>query len=517
MLARFGVVLSVNYFQNLNENRIENLLQNPMTQSTVSLSSSDSITTSWKARVLLDGQTGSHFAKLPTDLIFMIIAKAGLPAVSALALTCKGFAAIRNDAFWRNLFTRVFHRPCQAPQGMGLEAFKREHLLCSNIDKGVYVSIVLPGQEHASCSRAVAGGRLITGSYDQRIKFWDLATGDCVKVLEGHEHFTTATACTEELLFSGSADNAIKVWSLEDEECLVTLEGHTDQIDAIVCSGEMLFSSAADNTVRIWDLMTNACKRVLLVAEVSVMILDGKRLFTISKDDAVRIWDIETGICTGVLSCLKGRHDALLCVGNTLFVGCHDKIQIWDLETSSCTRILEGHSEAVISLAFAHGRLFSGSADQTIKCWNLEEGTCLTTLKGHNNEVCLLAFDEERLISCSRDNETRIWNFEAVPIEIFAQLMELLKREDPRVVAGALKRFSAMPRKEREKIYQELYRVLNPNTRESGSAEEDFHNLEDHFSTRWQKICALQNYLAGLSTPIEPQEKRRKTEDASDQ
>ena len=358
---------------------------------------------------------------------------------------------MRSDTFWRNLFASVFRRPCQAPQGMGLEAFKREHLLCSNIDKGVYASRLVPAQEHGSCSRAFAAGRVITGSYDHRIKFWDLTTGDCVKFLEGHEHFTTAIACTEELLFSGSADNAVKVWAVEDEECLVTLEGHTDQIDALVCCGDLLFSSAADNTVRIWDVTRNACTRVLIVPELSMMIFDGKRLFTISNDHTVRIWDIETGVCTGVLYCLEGYHEALLCVENTLFVGCQDKIQIWDLGTSACIRTLEGHKETVTSLAFAHGRLFSGSSDNTIKSWNIEEGTCLTTLKGHNNEVCLLAFDEGRLISCSRDNETRIWNFAAADREVFEEVARFLQSESPRVAAAALKRFSAMPRKRERK------------------------------------------------------------------
>src|SRR5436305_8153132 len=53
-----------------------------------------------------------------------------------------------------------------------------------------------------------------------------------------------------------------------------------------------------------------------------------------------------------------------------------------DASSSECLQTLEGHSDAVNSVAFSHdsARLASASEDSTVKIWDASSGECLQTL-----------------------------------------------------------------------------------------------------------------------------------------
>ena len=54
--------------------------------------------------------------------------------------------------------------------------------------------------------------------------------------------------------------------------------------------------------------------------------------------------------------------------GRRLFSASADKtIRVWDIDTRRCEHVLEDHTRPVLSLAISGGRLYSGSYDYTIK------------------------------------------------------------------------------------------------------------------------------------------------------
>jgi WD40 repeat protein len=55
---------------------------------------------------------------------------------------------------------------------------------------------------------------LVSGSYDETIKIWNLSTGKEVHTLTGHkaEVNSVALSADGQMLVSGSTDTTIKVW-----------------------------------------------------------------------------------------------------------------------------------------------------------------------------------------------------------------------------------------------------------------------------------------------------------------
>lgn len=84
--------------------------------------------------------------------------------------------------------------------------------------------------------------------------------------LRGHIWNVAALALSPDgqILVSGSFDQTIKVWNLNTRKLLTTLDGHVDGVNAVVVSPDgQIFVSAGgtaqantDKTIKIWNLKT---------------------------------------------------------------------------------------------------------------------------------------------------------------------------------------------------------------------------------------------------------------------
>lgn len=269
------------------------------------------------------------------------------------------------------------------------------------------------------------GQRLISGSADQTIKVWDLATGNLLRTLTGHTSFINHLAISPDgkLLVSASADKTIKIWELATGKLLRTLAGHANYVDdlAIAPDGQTLVSTGADDTIRIWDL-TSAREKYALTGHsgfINAIAIapDGTTLVSGSADKTIKVWNLKTG---KELHTLVGHTNFINTLainpdGETLASGSADKtIKIWNLKTGQLLRTLSGHTSFINNLAISPDGQFlaSSSADKTIKIWELTTGKLLHTLTGHSNYVNQLAIsrDGQTLISGSADKTIRYWN-----------------------------------------------------------------------------------------------------------
>lgn len=102
----------------------------------------------------------------------------------------------------------------------------------SEVQKPVFKQTkVLRGHTGGIWSVAVSESRnmLVSGSVDNTVRVWNLATGEVTQVLTGHSKGVSCVAISakEQSMASGSIDNNLKLWSLSTLKQTLVLEGHS--------------------------------------------------------------------------------------------------------------------------------------------------------------------------------------------------------------------------------------------------------------------------------------------------
>ena len=180
--------------------------------------------------------------------------------------------------------------------------------------EGSFSSVELAGHEDAVCSLSFRGSRLASGSRDCTARLWAVANTPsapeaALQHVLPHPNLVTCVALSEDgaLLSSGCYDQHIRLWSTATGECTRVLSGHTGTVWAAQWSGPLLLSGAGypECGVSLWDVENAkriACQtehtkavRALAVGQGALqgMLVSG------SYDLSVRLWDIATLRCVG--------------------------------------------------------------------------------------------------------------------------------------------------------------------------------------------------------------------------
>ena len=132
-------------------------------------------------------------------------------------------------------------------------------------------------------------------------------------VLEGHTNVVYSASFSPDgsRVVSASWDNTIRIWDVSTGSVLTTLEGHTNWVISASFSpdGSRVVSASVDKTIRIWDVSTGSVLKTLGEHTASVNSAffspDGSRVVSVSDDGTIRIWDVSTGV--SVLKTLAGH------------------------------------------------------------------------------------------------------------------------------------------------------------------------------------------------------------------
>lgn len=189
------------------------------------------------------------------------------------------------------------------------------------------------------------------------------------------------------LILSGSFDNSIKVWDISSGECVKTLLGHSNWIFCIeILTSSLIASGSSDKNVHIWDIVSGKCVRILqghLGSVYSIQVLSFNRLASCSADKTIKIWNFNTGDCLHTLKEHKGEIWILKNLAHERFLsGSEDSfIKIWNTNNGVCTTTLAGHSSSISCLEIMEKQLISGSYDSSIKLWDYQKGKDQKLLK----------------------------------------------------------------------------------------------------------------------------------------
>jgi hypothetical protein len=258
--------------------------------------------------------------------------------------------------------------------------------------------------------------------------------------LKGHTNRVSGVAFSPDgkRIVSGSWDNILKVWDVATGQEVLTLKGaNVYSSVAFSPDGKQLVSVGIEN-LEFWDLSTRQKKVLALKREPGfvrnlVLSPDGKRAVSSwnQTQDSLRgswktlkVWDLATG--QAILT-LNGHTDTVTSAafspdGRDIVSASYDRTaKVWDLAKGQEVFTLKGHLDAVESVAVSpDGRhIVSVGADKMLKVWDLATGQeVLTRTRMLEDFVFRVAFSPEgKRILCAgvglrNPGHMKVWDAE---------------------------------------------------------------------------------------------------------
>ena len=111
------------------------------------------------------------------------------------------------------------------------------------------------------------GTKLASGSDDNSVRLWDVATAQCTATLNGHSGSVRSVAFSPDgtKLASGSYDNSVRLWDVATARCTATLNGHYDYVRSVafrpdgtkLAIGWLILQSRSINSLRYVQLLVS--------------------------------------------------------------------------------------------------------------------------------------------------------------------------------------------------------------------------------------------------------------------
>lgn len=211
---------------------------------------------------------------------------------------------------------------------------------------------------------------IVTGSRDSTLRVWKLPDPKNVQghyhgasdnpyfvhSLVGHRQSVRAIANHDNIIVSGSYDNTVRSWDIKTGRMIHLMEGHTQKVYSVVIDSERnrCMSGSMDSSVRIWDLKTGDCIKRLEghTVLVGLLGLTNKYLVSAAADSILRVWSPDTGICNHALS---GHGNSITCFQHDdqkVISGSEGGLKMWDIKTGKFMRDLITEVDCVWRVAF---------------------------------------------------------------------------------------------------------------------------------------------------------------------
>jgi WD40 repeat protein len=266
------------------------------------------------------------------------------------------------------------------------------------------------------------GSWLASGSQDDTVRIWDVATGQLRTTLKSRRtrHVNAVTVSPDgSWLAAGGEDGAVRIWDVATGQLRAALKSRKPGgVRTLVVSPDGSWLAAGGwRKARIWDVATGRIRATLAGHTDLIYAMaaapDGSWLASCSQDDTVRIWDAATGQTRASLEANSVRTVVVAPDGSWLAAGGWRGLQVWDAASWRLRATLEGASRATGMAVAPDGTwLALCGADQMVRVNDVATGQTRATMKGHTDELTAVAVspDGSWLASGSKDGTVRIWD-----------------------------------------------------------------------------------------------------------
>jgi len=272
------------------------------------------------------------------------------------------------------------------------------------------------------------GRRIVTSTYGDMVRLWDLKDGAVVKKMEGHPRTVRALAVSRDgqLIASGD-DYDFFAWHGEAGESLTqAFRAHSDRLYSLEFSpdGAVLASGSRDKTTKLWSTETWQLQGNPMECHSSVSCVryspSGEHI-AIATDSDIQIWSPGTRECIAKFKAHVTINLSLAWTpdGTRLLSGgttSDPTVREWDASTwQQVGDPWEGHNNQINAIAvnYAGTLVASASRDHYVRLWRLSDQRTIAIFK-HSNRVCCVTFsvDSKHILSGGDDAKISEW---AVP------------------------------------------------------------------------------------------------------
>ncbi|MGA1284293.1 MAG: hypothetical protein ACO34J_09570 [Prochlorothrix sp.] len=180
---------------------------------------------------------------------------------------------------------------------------------------------------------------LISGSYDQTLRIWDLQRGGSDR-LEGHEGSvqTLSLSPQQDCAISGGEEGHLRLWRLPDGQTLDVLTANSSAVEALALSrdGSTLASGCSNGSLYLWHLPSRTPRYGIEghTGPVTALALtpDGQTLISGGADGRLKLWHVPTGQPQGNLADpIDAILNLALSPSGQLLISSHPggQIQLW--------------------------------------------------------------------------------------------------------------------------------------------------------------------------------------------
>jgi WD40 repeat protein len=291
------------------------------------------------------------------------------------------------------------------------------------------------------------GSKLASGSADNTVRFWDVATGKEQATLKGAEYGVDSVAFSPDgkTLASGAGGNKVMLWDVATRKGTTLydrLSQYASPLVAFSPDGKTLASGGrCISEIRLWNVNTRKQTATLKEYDVYGVIAltftpDNKILPSLGVHDGIKLWDAATGKSTTMLKApdrerieklirrlgnesFREREKAardLEAIGPMALDLVRQAVSHRDPEISRrAARLVDLLEERAVTAHSAFSAAFSPDGktlatptqvvatiggknvvtDRSVKLWDVATGKEQATLKGHTDEVRSMTFSPD--------------------------------------------------------------------------------------------------------------------------